>query len=205
MNTGLPLFDLVEGPAATRRAAGESIAGFAGDHRQQVLEFIWNRGPRGATDEEISEALGLKLDTSRARRCELRDAGEVIDGGGRRRTHSGRLAVCWIVAGEAWTTGRPAIVDRPPTQSAAPPAEPAAEPAAERGAVEAPASESCPKCGAREFRDVPIHHSRSTRRECAKCGAFIAFTRWHGSPVRPKRAEGVMARRAAGGRKGDLE
>ena len=193
MKTGLPLFDQTEGSAETRRAAGRAIAGCARDHREQVLGFIRSRGARGATDEEVSETLGLKLDTSRARRCELRDAGDVTDGGRRRRTHSGRRAVAWITTDQASTSDRPGAVDRAPTQSAAP-----AEPAAELRAIEAPAGETCPKCGGRRFVDVPIHGGRSVRRDCAACRAFVRFVVWNGAPAKPKRAEGVMGRRAAG-------
>ncbi|HUT88950.1 MAG TPA: hypothetical protein VMY37_05620 [Thermoguttaceae bacterium] len=181
-------FDVAEGSGQTRRAASKSIAGFAGDHRERVLAFIQSRGQHGASDEEVSEALGLKLDTSRARRCELRDAGDVIDGGGRRRTHSGRLAVCWVDADQAGTSEGPAPVDRPATPAAAPAAE----------AVNASAGERCPRCGGCRFVDVPIHRGRSVRRDCRRCGLFLAFVRWNGRPVKPKRPGSVMARRAAG-------
>lgn len=30
--------------------------------------------------------------------------------------------------------------------------------------------------------DVEIHNGRSTRRDCAECGKFVAFTRWYGNP-----------------------
>lgn len=36
----------------------------------------------------------------------------------------------------------------------------------------------CPKCGPREFVDVPIHGGRSTRRDCA-CGRTLGFPRWY--------------------------
>ena len=182
-----------EGGGETRRAAGESIAGFAGEHREQVLRFIASRRERGATDEELSEGLGLKLDTSRARRCELRDGGLVIDGGRRRRTHSGRLAICWVTAGEARMSERPAVDARAATPAAAR----TSKPAAEGRAVDASAGECCPRCGACRFVDVRIHRGRSVRRDCAACRGFIAFVVWNGAPVTPKRAEGVMGRRAA--------
>jgi len=38
----------------------------------------------------------------------------------------------------------------------------------------------CARCGAGEFRDVPIHEGRSIRRECARCGRFVGFPVWHG-------------------------
>jgi hypothetical protein len=30
--------------------------------------------------------------------------------------------------------------------------------------------------------DVPIHHGRSIRRDCAECNRFVAFVRWYGNP-----------------------
>jgi hypothetical protein len=38
-------------------------------------------------------------------------------------------------------------------------------------------------CGSRETVDVAIHNGRSTRRDCARCGRFLAFTVWHGEPA----------------------
>jgi hypothetical protein len=37
----------------------------------------------------------------------------------------------------------------------------------------------CP-CGSTKWRDVPIHGGRSIRRDCARCGRFIAFPLWYG-------------------------
>jgi hypothetical protein len=37
----------------------------------------------------------------------------------------------------------------------------------------------CP-CGSTQWRDVPIHGGRSIRRDCARCGRFIAFPLWYG-------------------------
>jgi len=121
-----------ETSAETRRAAAASIAGCARDHRDQVLRFLQGRGALGGTDEEVSEALDLKLDTARARRCELRDAGDVIDGGGRRPTHSGRRAVCWVAVDQTGTSAghTPAQTkapDPPATRTSSSRAEPASE------------------------------------------------------------------------------
>jgi len=48
-----------------------------------------------------------------------------------------------------------------------------------------PIEPHCPKCLAMEFHDVPIHGGHSVRRDCAKCGRFIAFPIWCGdrSPI----------------------
>ena len=37
----------------------------------------------------------------------------------------------------------------------------------------------CDKCGSTDFRDSLVHEGRSTRRDCAQCGRFIALQKWH--------------------------
>ena len=37
------------------------------------------------------------------------------------------------------------------------------------------------RCGSAVWRDVPIHNGQSTRRDCARCGRFIDFSRWYGT------------------------
>lgn len=80
----------------TRRGAAAAIERQRPNMLRQVYHYIRTRGERGATDEEIAAALGMKESTARARRCELRDAGQVKDSGRRRRGCSGRLCVIWI-------------------------------------------------------------------------------------------------------------
>jgi hypothetical protein len=36
------------------------------------------------------------------------------------------------------------------------------------------------RCGSTEWRHVLIHDRQSTRRDCARCGKFLRFTRWYG-------------------------
>jgi hypothetical protein len=81
-----------------RGNARRSIAPLLSHLQREVLGLITARGPRGATDDEIAVALDLQLDTARARRCELRDAGAVVDSGLRRKTRTGRLATVWVAA-----------------------------------------------------------------------------------------------------------
>jgi hypothetical protein len=42
----------------------------------------------------------------------------------------------------------------------------------------------CRRCKGRKFVDVVLthrpHDGTTVRRDCAGCGAFIAFTRWYG-------------------------
>lgn len=82
----------------TRRAARQQIQPHTGRMLDAVFSFIRQRGLHGATDAEICQALNLQTDTGRARRCELRDAGQVTDSGRTRATPSGRQATVWIAA-----------------------------------------------------------------------------------------------------------
>ena len=90
-----PLAPFVSASQTSYQAA-ERILPHRGRMLAQVLEFVRDRGDLGATDEEIREGTGLKADTSRARRCEARDAGLLVDSGRRRLTTSGRAAVAWV-------------------------------------------------------------------------------------------------------------
>jgi len=83
------------GTEETRREAHRLIHEYEGRMLDAVLSFVQRRGQAGATDEEIRNALGLKGDTARARRCELRDCHVIIDSGKSRPTSSGRRAVVW--------------------------------------------------------------------------------------------------------------
>ena len=96
--TGLPLLDWEparQSHSATSCDAAERIKPAAGTLRELVLEHIASKGERGATDEEGSEATGIKEGTYRARRVGLMQAGLIHDSGALRKTRSGRLAVAW--------------------------------------------------------------------------------------------------------------
>ena len=98
----LPYEDRYSTPAIieseTSRAAARRIAPSARSIQTRVLNFIRQRGERGATDHEVSSELRILADTSRARRCELRDAGDIVDSGQRRPSPRGQASVVWIVA-----------------------------------------------------------------------------------------------------------
>jgi len=87
----------VEG-SDTSEAAATSVKLTIGALHRRVEGFISRRKWRGATDEEITEALGLNPSTERPRRRELVLLGRVKDSGRRRRVHSKRKAVVWINA-----------------------------------------------------------------------------------------------------------
>ena len=92
----------------------------------------------------------------------------------------------------AWLS-TPSPATPPATSDPIPPADAANEPQANEPQATAPPADTaiapapaavprCRKCGSTEFRDVPIHDGRSVRRDCAKCGRFLAFPLWHGVP-----------------------
>jgi hypothetical protein len=83
----------------TSKGAAEGIAPCTGRMQSQVFDFIRTQDEMGATDEELTEALGMLSDTARARRVELRDRSLIIDSGKRRPTRRGRAAVVWVITG----------------------------------------------------------------------------------------------------------
>jgi len=80
----------------TSRQAAEAVAGRTEGMRAAVLRFLRERGERGATDEEILDALALEPNTGRPRRVELVASKDVADSGRTRKTRSGRSATIWI-------------------------------------------------------------------------------------------------------------
>lgn len=82
--------------STTFREAAEAIGPQAGTLRAQVLTWLRNRGPDGATDEEMQDGLGMNPSTQRPRRVELVQGKHVVDSGRTRKTRSGRQAVVWV-------------------------------------------------------------------------------------------------------------
>jgi hypothetical protein len=87
----------------TSRAAAESIAYQSPRLRDLVHAQIFRCGLRGATNDELEDAMALRHQTLSARVRELVLLGRVEDSGERRKTRSGRLATVWIAAG--WEGG----------------------------------------------------------------------------------------------------
>lgn len=50
-----------------------------------------------------------------------------------------------------------------------------------RHATPAPVAKPVCRCGSTTWVDVAIHDGQSTRRDCARCGRFIDFSRWYGT------------------------
>jgi len=81
----------------TSKEAAKAIVASAATLRSQIFKFLQERGEYGATDLEISAALGMKLSTVNPRRGELVDAGKVADSGRKRKTPSGRMSIVWVL------------------------------------------------------------------------------------------------------------
>ena len=79
----------------TSKDAASSMKVLAAEQRALVYHYICTQGERGATDEEIQEALGLRVQSETPRRGELVLHKLVLETEQRRRTRSGRWAIVW--------------------------------------------------------------------------------------------------------------
>jgi len=77
--------------------AAARIKDIAPTLREAVHRFIYARGKRGATDDEVEMYLKLRHQSASARRRELVQLHQVFDSGTTRNTRSGRKATVWIV------------------------------------------------------------------------------------------------------------
>ena len=84
----------------TSRAAALSMLATAVTLQAKVYQAIRASTEAGMTDEEIQEALALRIPTEVARRRELVLLGVVEDSGKRRQNESGRDAIVWWVLPE---------------------------------------------------------------------------------------------------------
>jgi len=64
--------------------------------QRKVLEFVVDRGPHGATCDEVEQDLGLLHQTASARVSELYGKGYLQDSQRTRLTRSGRKAIVWL-------------------------------------------------------------------------------------------------------------
>jgi hypothetical protein len=90
-------------PTGTSDAAARSIQGFVPTLQQRVHDFLSDRGPYGATDDEGELELGIVLRTYTPRRVKLVELGLVLDSGNRRKTRKGRSAAVWVTPEHAPT------------------------------------------------------------------------------------------------------
>ena len=82
--------------SATSKAAAEAVRPKTPSYRAGIVGFVKGRGHQGATNEELCEELGIKLQTVCPRVLELREMGELVDSGRTRETRSKRKAVVWV-------------------------------------------------------------------------------------------------------------
>lgn len=64
--------------------------------KERILALL-RESPRGLTDQELQDALGLDGSTERPRRQELERSGAIVDSGTTRRTRSGAMAIVWSI------------------------------------------------------------------------------------------------------------
>jgi hypothetical protein len=48
------------------------------------------------------------------------------------------------------------------------------------------------RCGSTTWRDVPIHNGQSVRRDCGRCGRFLAFPVWYGNTTGHKDQQSIQ-------------
>ena len=90
----------------TSVAAKVAIGPVAKNLRQQVFLYLLSLWPRGATLNEVEDALSMPGNTVRPRRIELEKKGFVMDSGLRRTTPAGRSAIVWVVPDKVATAAR---------------------------------------------------------------------------------------------------
>ncbi len=88
----------VRGSDTSRAAAESMVENRLNELQRHVLAFLRSRGARGASDEEMQEALGMAASTQRPRRVELMRKGLVVASGTTSMTRSGRQAEVWLAA-----------------------------------------------------------------------------------------------------------
>lgn len=96
------------GAPDTEREAAIGQYPKSGTDRRRVLDQLAACGDDGATDEELSVALSMRLYTAAPRRNELVDGGWVEDTGRRRPTTTGSLATVWALTPLGRASWRPA-------------------------------------------------------------------------------------------------
>lgn len=88
------------GKTDTSRAAAEKVQPDAAIIRSRVLRDIRRAGALGATPSETAGRLKLHILSVRPRTTELKDMGDIVDSGKRRRNARGNNEIVWIAAGQ---------------------------------------------------------------------------------------------------------
>lgn len=84
-------------PETSYRAAFSHLGLRASQRWRCYLAIIASRA-LGLTDDELAERTGIRLNSANKRRGELFQKHLVCDGGGRRRTAAGSLAIVWVAS-----------------------------------------------------------------------------------------------------------
>lgn len=81
----------------TERAAAEAIYPFLTEIQEQVLLFFRSGWPRGFTQQEATEALGLPVKSTIRTRCSELAEDKLLEDTGRRKRHppSKRFCIIW--------------------------------------------------------------------------------------------------------------
>lgn len=85
-----------QGAPDTSKNAAALVADAAASRSALAGRFVFERGRRGATADEVAEAHDWERYSSRPRLAELHKRGVIIDSGERRKGVSGRSQVVWI-------------------------------------------------------------------------------------------------------------
>ena len=81
----------------TSMAAAEVMNASLPRLQRSVLEVITSRGVRGATGDEIAQALHWHRWRVRPRTSELKLAGKIMDSGRRRPSMAGIASIVWVL------------------------------------------------------------------------------------------------------------
>ncbi len=76
--------------------AAEKALGRSGNQRHRIYDYIIDCGFRGATDDEISVALGISLNSVRPRRVEIYELGLISRSGQTRDNVNGNACDVWV-------------------------------------------------------------------------------------------------------------
>ena len=103
MNMQTPIYPDAPGHRGidTSIAAADALAPSLGRLQRAVLRTILAASARGATTNEVAEALSIDRGSVQPRTSELRRCHIIMDSGRRRPNANGKNAIVWVVNGGA--------------------------------------------------------------------------------------------------------
>ena len=158
--------------------------------RRRVLQIILSRGDYGATDHEIREQIDSELfDSIRPRRCELLDAGLLINTGRKRPSPSRKPCTVWVARrGVKFEDLLPHLEKGAKERKKRKPKSVSAtghqqngestEKAAKQNGASALTVATC-SCGSTRFIESECHSGETIRRDCSNCGK-VSHPKWRG-------------------------